>query len=84
MHDPTSPTRSVRALTSDRSADDLRAHDNVAYRALVLVVLAAYYRSDEVQAALGYPGPVATPVGRFEFPEYLDEGLLDHILERSP
>ncbi len=73
-----------RALARDRSTDDLRAHDRAAYRALVLVALAAYYRSDEVRAALGYPGPVATPVGRFELPEYLDEGLLDHVLERSP
>jgi choline dehydrogenase-like flavoprotein len=74
----------LRALASDRSVDDLRADDKPAYRALVLVVLAAYYRSDAVQAALGYPGPVATPVARYEFPEYLDEGLLDHVLERSP
>jgi len=33
-----------------------------------------------VQARLGDPGPEATPVGRFEFPEYLSEGLLDHLL----
>ena len=59
------------------------AHDNVASRALVLVVLAAYYRSDTVEPALGYPGPVATPVGRFEFPEYLDEGLLDHLIAKE-
>ena len=30
--------------------------------------------------ASGYPGQEATPVGRFEFPEYLSEGLLDHLV----
>jgi len=72
-----------RALANDRSTDDLRAEDTGAYRALVLVALAAYYRSDEVRTALRYPGPVAVPVARFEFPTYLDEGLLDHVLQRS-
>jgi hypothetical protein len=62
----------------------LRRVDSGAYRALVLLALAAYYRSPEVGARIGWPGPVATPVGRFDFPEYLSEGLLDHLLERRP
>ena len=45
-------------------------------------MLAAYYRSPDVRDGLGYPGTEATPVGRFEYPEYLDEGLLDHLLTR--
>jgi choline dehydrogenase-like flavoprotein len=73
----------------DRDVDDpsarlevLRTTDAPAYRALVLVVLAAYYRAPGVRARLGYPGQEATPVGRFEFPEYLSEGLLDHLVAR--
>jgi hypothetical protein len=73
----------------DRDVDDpavrlerLRTTDAPAYRALVLVVLAAYYRAPDVRARLGYPGQEATPVGRFEFPEYLSEGLLDHLVAR--
>jgi choline dehydrogenase-like flavoprotein len=62
----------------------LRRVDSGAYRALVLLVLAAYYRSPEVAARIGWAGPLATPVGRFDFPEYLSEGLLDHVLERRP
>jgi hypothetical protein len=77
----------LRAL--DRDVEDpgarlevLRTTDAPAYRALVLVVLAAYYRAPDVRALLGYPGQEATPVGRFEFPEYLSEGLLDHLVAR--
>jgi choline dehydrogenase-like flavoprotein len=60
---------------------ELRHSDVPAYRALVLVVLAAYYRSPEVHTRLGWPGPTARPVRRFEFPEYLSEGLLDHLIQ---
>jgi len=62
----------------------LRRVDSGAYRALVLLVLAAYYRSPEVAARIGWPGPIATPVGRFDFPEYLSEGLLDHMIPKDP
>jgi choline dehydrogenase-like flavoprotein len=61
---------------------ELRASHAAAYRALVLTVLAGYYRSQDVRDRLGYPGQEATPVGRFEFPEYLSEGLLDHLVAR--
>ncbi len=61
--------------------DDLRHADPPAYRALVLLVLAAYYRSPDVRARIGWPGPEGAPVGRFEYPEYLTEGLLDHLTE---
>jgi hypothetical protein len=61
----------------------LRRADSAAYRALVLLVLAAYYRSPEVGTRIGWAGPAATPVGRFDFPEYLSEGLLDHMISKE-
>jgi choline dehydrogenase-like flavoprotein len=70
-HDSTDPWSSI---------DALRHTDAVAYRALVLVVLASYYRAPTVQTRIGWPGPIATRVNRFEHPEYLDEGLLDHLI----
>jgi hypothetical protein len=78
-----------RALADDvvdawDAVQQLRRVDSGAYRALVLLVLAAYYRSPEVAARIGWAGPLATPVGRFDFPEYLSEGLLDHVLEGRP
>ena len=65
------------------TVDDLRRTDPRAYRALVMLVLAAYYRSPDVQARIGWPGPVGTAVGRFDYPEYLSEGLLDHVLAKE-
>jgi choline dehydrogenase-like flavoprotein len=77
-----------RALTHDvddgwGAVQDLRRADAPAYRALVLLALAAYYRAPEVQHRIGWEGPIATPVGRFDFPAYLSEGLLDHLVPKE-
>jgi choline dehydrogenase-like flavoprotein len=49
--------------------------------AIRYVVAAAYYLAPAVRAALGYdPERVAT-VRPFDFPEYVEEGLLDHLLD---
>jgi hypothetical protein len=50
--------------------------------ALVVVVLAGYYWSEQVKALLGYPGQTAAPVST-AFPAYVQEGLLDPVLERG-
>lgn len=51
--------------------------------ALQLVVVAGYYSDAAVRAALGYPGQVARPVSAFDYPEYVEEGLIDRVLERG-
>ena len=48
-----------------------------------LVVVGAYYADEGVRAALGYPGQVARPVSAFDYPEYVEEGLIDRVLERG-
>ena len=58
----------------------LAAEDRGGLRTLRYVVTAAYYLDDDVRSRLGYPGTVARPVRALEFPEYLDEGLLDHLV----
>jgi hypothetical protein len=45
------------------------------------VVAAAYYLAPEVHDALGYHPDRVTPVRPDMFPEYVAEGLLDHLLE---
>jgi hypothetical protein len=49
--------------------------------ALLTAVAGAYYLSPVVHRALGYPGLVPLPVTPADYPEYVVEGLLDHIVE---
>ena len=52
--------------------------------ALQLAVVAAYYTDAGVRRAIGYPGQVAKPPTTFGYPAYVEEGLLDRVLERGP
>jgi hypothetical protein len=52
--------------------------------AVQLAVVAAYYTDADVRAAIGYPGQVAKPVTAFDYPAYIEEGLVDRVLERGP
>jgi len=47
------------------------------------VVAAAYYLSPEVRDALDYHPEHVTPVRPDAFPAYVEEGLLDHLMERT-
>lgn len=78
--------RALRDRPDDAATavEQLRVDDRAAYRALVLVTLAGYYRAPDVRRRIGYPGSVPVPVGRFTYDEYVDEGLLDHLFEEHP
>ena len=52
--------------------------------ALQLAVVAGYYTDAAVRAAIGYPGQMAKPVTAFDYPAYIEEGLIDLVLERGP
>ena len=43
-----------------------------------------YYTDADVRAAIGYPGQVVKPVTAFDYPAYIQEGLIDRVLERGP
>jgi hypothetical protein len=45
------------------------------------VVAAAYYLSPEVRRAMSYDPEHVVPVSARAYPEYVAEGLLDHMLE---
>lgn len=55
--------------------------DNLA--ALQLTVVAGYYSDADVRDRIGYPGQIARPVHAFDYPEYVDEGLVDRVVERG-
>jgi len=45
------------------------------------VVTAAYYLSPEVRRAMAYDPENVAPVSALEYPAYVEEGLLDHLLD---
>ena len=80
----------ARALEAGGDADDpilwverLAAGDPAACEALVTVVVAGYYLHPEVQRRLGYPGQVAEVVRVDAYPDFVDEGQLERVLERG-
>ena len=71
----------LRALDSDsHDLEELARYDAAAAEALCTVVAGAYYMSDDVRERIGYPGQVAQPGNPHEFPDYITEGLLDHLV----
>jgi choline dehydrogenase-like flavoprotein len=71
------------AITSDEAEallDHLDADDRRGAAALRTSVAAAYHSAPEARAAYGYGGQQPSPVPPFGYPDWLDEGLLDHLL----
>jgi hypothetical protein len=64
--------------------DALGANDPGTLYALQLVIVGAYYTDGGVRDGIGYPGQVAITVRSWEYPAYLEEGLIDAVLARGP
>jgi len=58
----------------------LDAEDRPAATALRTCVAGSYHVAPQARAALGYDGQEPAPVPPFAYPEWLEEGLLDHLL----
>lgn len=67
--------RSLAAL----ARDDVEAHD-----ALLLVIVGGYYIDAGVRRRLGYDGQVPAEVRPEIIPDYVEEGLIEPLLERGP
>jgi hypothetical protein len=52
--------------------------------ALQLVIVAGYYTDRRVRELIGYPGQMALELRSWEYPAYLEEGLIDAVLARGP
>jgi hypothetical protein len=52
--------------------------------ALQLVIVAGYYTDRRVRELIGYPGQMALELRSWEYPVYLEEGLIDAVLARGP
>lgn len=79
-----------RALRDDLGSDvearlaALGADEAATLGALQLVIVGAYYTDAGVRDGIGYPGQVAITVRSWEYPQYLEEGLIDAVLARGP
>jgi hypothetical protein len=51
---------------------------------LQLVIVAGYYTDRRVRELIGYPGQAALELRSWEYPAYLEEGLIDAVLARGP
>ena len=52
--------------------------------ALQLVIVGGYYTDTQVRDLIGYPGQMALELRSWEYPAYLEDGLIDAVLARGP
>jgi hypothetical protein len=64
--------------------DALGRDDPSALGALQLVVVAGYYTDKRVRELIEYPGQMALEIRSWEYPVYIEEGLIDAVLARGP
>lgn len=81
LAEPLARALAVPVIDAGRHLQELAATDGPGHGAVITAAAGGYYLSDVVRAALGYPGQVALPVNVLEYPDYLAEGLLDHLVE---
>jgi hypothetical protein len=80
----------VAALRPELGADPAARLESLAkdepdnLGALQLVIVGAYYTDKRVRELIGYNGQEAIEVKSWLMPQYLEEGLIDKVLERGP
>jgi hypothetical protein len=66
------------------SLERLRTSDGAAHDALLLVVAGGYYTDAGVRKLIGYDGQRPVEVRPEIIPNYVEEGLIEPLLERGP
>lgn len=74
----------VDAADHEGSLARLREADRDAHDALLLTVVGGYYIDPGVRKLLGYTGQVPVEVRPEIIPNYVEEGLVEPLLERGP
>jgi hypothetical protein len=81
----------LRAALRGELGDDVQARLDALGRdepltlgTLQLVIVAGYYTDRRVRELIGYPGQMAIELRSWEYPAYLEEGLIDAVLARGP
>lgn len=69
---------------SRAALERLAAKDPDGFGALMVLVLGGYYMSAEVKKLLHYSGQEALRIDIGELPAYIEEALLDEVIDRGP
>lgn len=72
------------ATDLERSLSRLQAADPLAHDALLMTVVGGYYTHPDVRKRLAYDGQQPVEVRPEIIPNYVEEGLIDPVLERGP
>jgi hypothetical protein len=78
--------RGLAACSADAPSESLNAlfrQDHAAFNAVNLLAMAAYYLTDEVRRAIGYPGQESPAYDPRETPGYLTDGSLERVVRRG-
>jgi hypothetical protein len=67
-----------------KALEQLGADDPNGFSALLVLVLGGYYMSAEVRKLLHYAGQEALRIDVGELPAYIEEALLDEVIDRGP
>ena len=69
---------------SPEALERLAVDDPSGFSALMVLVLGGYFISSEVRKLLHYAGQEALRIDIGELPDYIEEGLLDEVIDRGP
>ena len=88
--DPTSPSRSGRrsapSWATTRRPGSTRWPRTIPPRSARCSwsIVGGYYTDRDVRDRIGYPGQAALTIRSWEYPAYLEDGLIDAVLARGP
>ena len=69
---------------SPEALERLAESDPDGFGAVMVLVLGGYYMSAEVRKLLHYAGQEALTIDIGELPAYVEEGLIDEVIDRGP
>ena len=69
-------------LSPTDAVSQLKSKDPSTFSLLAELVAGAYFLNPQVRAGLGYHGQTAKPID--PRPDYLDDGLLQSVIDRGP
>ena len=75
------PLHAALASAPEGDLSALKGGDRSTFTTLCLVVAGAYYLSPQVRDGLGWHSERGRPLEIGAFPEYMTEGLLDHVVD---